>query len=239
MRLNFVLSRFRFAWKRSNALATRRRVLRMGEAMPAHKIEIAPEVIAEGKRLYERTQTPLRDIAAYMGITRWTLDDRIREWGWQRRRAPAASVDLHRAARGALMVAVTDDAPPSDGQVLPPASQERREAVAARIQNAVESAIGAVERVLDKLDPADAAEAERDGRTLAGVSRTLRELTVANQLPEASPPHETDDDPVPSDVDEFRFELVRRIRGFIEARRQGAGGLHAEPEVDVDRHSQD
>lgn len=193
--------------------------------MPAHKIDIAPGVIAEGKRLYERTLTPVRDIAAYMGISRWTLANRIREWGWQRRQAPAATVELHRAARGALMAVMTNDAPPRDGQVLPPASDERRAAIAARIQNAVECAMSAIERVLDKLDPADAAEAERDGRTLAGVSRSLRELAAANQLPEASPPHETDDDPVPGDIDEFRFELTRRIRGFIEARRQGTGRL--------------
>jgi hypothetical protein len=202
--------------------------------MPAHKIEIAAVVVAEGKRLYEQTLTPVRDIAAYMGISRWTLANRIREWGWQRRQAPAASVEMHRAARGALMAAITSDAPSRDGQVLPPASDERRAAIAARIQNAVECAMGAVERVLNKLDPADAAEAERDGRTLAGVSRTLRELAAANQLPEASPPHETDDDPVPSDIDEFRFELARRIRAFIEARQAGAGRVLPDPGAALD-----
>ena len=201
--------------------------------MAGYKIEIAPDVVAEGKRLYEQTLAPVQDIAAYMGISRRTLESRVREWNWQRRRMAAVPIDLHHATRAALVAAKTEDAPPRDGQVLPPASPERNAAVAARIQNAVESAIGAVERVLEKIDPADAAEAERDGRTLASVSRTLRELTVANQPPEASAPDETDDDPVPADIDEFRYELARRIRAFIEAREGDAGRVLPEPEADV------
>jgi hypothetical protein len=201
--------------------------------MPVHKIEIAPEVIAEGKRLYERTLTPLRDIAALMGISNRTLDNRVREWGWQRRRMPAQPVALHHAARGAVIAAMTGGAATGDAADPAPASDERRAAIAAQIQDAVTSALDAVKRTLDKLDPADSAEAERAGRALAGVSRTLRELAAVNEPPEASTPHETDNDPVPGDIDEFRFELVRRIRGFIEARRQGAGGLHGGSETDM------
>jgi two-component system, NtrC family, sensor kinase len=37
--------------------------------------------------------------------------------------------------------------------------------------------------------------------------------------------------PVPSDIDEFRFALARRIRGFIEARRIGAVRIPGEPET--------
>ena len=200
--------------------------------MPARKIEIAPDLVQEGKRLYELTSTPVRDIAALMGITRWTLESRVREWGWQRRQPLAMSVELHRAARGALAAAVTKD--PRDGPALPPASEERRAAVAASIQDAVERAMDAVKRVLDKLDPADSAEAERAGRTLASVSRTLRELAAANLPPEAILPHENDDDPVPRDVDEFRLELARRIRAFIESRERGAGRVSPDAEAELD-----
>ena len=34
--------------------------------MPAHKIEFAPELIAEAKRLYETTTTQVGDIAAML-----------------------------------------------------------------------------------------------------------------------------------------------------------------------------
>ena len=202
--------------------------------MPRPRIEIAPHLVAEGKQLYERTLTPLQDIAAYMGITRRTLEDRIKEWNWHRRRGPKLPVDLHHATRGAIIAAITDNSPQAGGTVLAPDSPERRAAVAARIQNAVESAMGAVERVLDKLDPADSAEAERDGRTLASVSCTLRELAIFGLPPEARPTHETDDDPVPRDVDEFRFELARRIRAFIENRQNGAGGVLPDPGAALD-----
>ena len=191
--------------------------------MAAHKIEIPADRVAEGKRLYERTLTPMRDIAAHMGICRRTLENRVREWGWQRRRIPTLPIDLHHAARGAVIAAMTSDAPPGEGTELVPMSDERRAAVAARIQDAVECTMDAVERVLKKIDPADGAEAERDGRTLAGVSRTLHELAAVSRPPEASTPDESNDDPVPRDVDEFRFELARRIRAFIEARQASAG----------------
>jgi hypothetical protein len=202
--------------------------------MPAHKIEIAPEVVAEGKRLYERTLTPMSDIAAHMGICRRTMENRIREWGWQRRRIPTLPIDLHHATRGAVVAAMTTDEPPGQSADLLPVTDERRAAVAARIQDAVERAMDAVERVLDKIDPADGAEAERAGRTLAGVSRTLHELATVTRPPEASPPDETDDDPVPGDIDEFRVELTRRIRRFVAAERDEEGPVHGESAAGVD-----
>jgi hypothetical protein len=53
--------------------------------MGARRIEIAPELVAEGKRLYEQTLTPIADIAAMMGVCRETLNNRSCEWGWKHR----------------------------------------------------------------------------------------------------------------------------------------------------------
>ena len=59
--------------------------------MATPRIEIAPERIADGRRLYETTLTPVADIAAMMGISRRTLERRIAGWGWTPRApAPAA-----------------------------------------------------------------------------------------------------------------------------------------------------
>jgi DNA-binding Lrp family transcriptional regulator len=197
--------------------------------MVAHKIQIAAELIVEGKRLYERTLTPLRDIAAFMGISRGTLEARIREWKWERRRHTGQSVSLLHAIRGAAIATVTGEmATPSASQ---PVSLEQRMALAARIQDAVEREIAAVERVLEKVAPADDSEVERSARTLASISRTLRELAALNQPDEVTPPDDTDDDPVPCDIDEFRRELARRIRGFIEAERIGAAGIPGNAEA--------
>lgn len=192
--------------------------------MGAHKIEIASEVVAEGKRLYEQTLTPLRDVSAMMGISRRTLENRIREWNWTRRRTPAHPIELHHAMRGAVIAAATQDVPAGD-KSLTAVTPQQRAALALRIQSAVERELAAVERVLDKIEPSDPSEAERSARTLASISRTLREAAALNQPDPVTPlPHETDNDPVPRDIDEFRRELARRIRGLIEARRAGGGG---------------
>ncbi len=146
--------------------------------MPTHKIQIAPELVAEGKRLHETTLTPPSDIAAV--------------------------------------------------------SQQQRAALAVRIRNVVEREIAAVERVLDAVGAADGGEAERSARTLASVSRTLREIAALNQPDEVTPPDEADDDPIPRDIDEFRRELARRIRGFIDVRRNRAAGISDEPEASLE-----
>ena len=186
--------------------------------MAAHKIPIAPELIAEGKRLHETTLTPLSDIAAVMGITRGTLAARIKEWGWKLRRPHSRGVDIFHAIRGAAAaVAIAETAPASAADLIP-VSEQRRAALAISIHKVVECELA--ERAnIAVVKAADQAEAERSARTLASISRTVREIAALNQPVEVTPPDETDDDPVPGDIDEFRFELARCIRGFIEARR--------------------
>lgn len=46
--------------------------------------------------------------------------------------------------------------------------------------------------------------------------RTLRDLALFDAGAAPPPAKPEDDDPVPKDMDEFRNELARRIRGFIE-----------------------
>jgi hypothetical protein len=162
--------------------------------MGAHKIQIASELIAEGKRLHETTLTPLSDIAAMMGITRGTLTARIKEWGWKLRRPGSRGVDIFHAVRGAAAAAITADAPPANVGDLVPVTDQQRAALAVRIQNVVESELAAAERILTAVKAADQREAERSARTLASVSRTVREIAALNQPIEVTPPHEADDD---------------------------------------------
>jgi hypothetical protein len=179
-------------------------------------------LVVEGRRLYECTQTPLGDIAAMMGICRRTLENRIREWNWRRRRVASKPIDLFHAMRGAAMAAITADGAADTGD-RKPISPQRRAAFAERILDVAEREIAAVGRVLDLLGPADQAEAMRVAPILAGLSRALREVAALNQT-EAAAPDETDDDTVPSDIDEFREEVARRIQRFIDARRGRAEG---------------
>jgi hypothetical protein len=195
--------------------------------MPAHRKEIAPALVAEGRRLYEQTMVPVREIAALFGVSPTTLQDRIVAWGWQRRRYDTRSVDLVIARHAAAKPGAPEGAAPS---ALPPALPQERAAVAARVQATVERELTAVGRVLDVLGPSDRDEAERTARTLASLARTLREVALINRTEEAAAPDDIDDDPIPRDIDEFRRELTRRIRKFIEARRNGAGRLRDERE---------
>jgi len=198
--------------------------------MATPKIQIAPERIADGRRLYESTLTPVPDIAAMMGVSPRTLTRRIVEWGWIARSAPRHSTDRALVAV-APAVPAASGAAGGAGHAVSPAA---RSALAARIHNTVVRGLDAVDRVLAKVGPADEAGAERSARTLAAVARTLREIAPLTKPDEVTPPDDADDDPVPRDIDEFRRELARRIQGFIEARRAGAGGFPDEPETALD-----
>lgn len=192
--------------------------------MATPKIQVAPTLVAEGKRLYETTMTTIADIAALMGISRRTLENRIVEWNWKRRRLPSGAIDIFHAVRGAAAAVATAETPPPVGAIAGPALAQQRAALAARIQNVVEREMTVVERVVSMLGPADDAEAERTVRTLAGISRTLREIAALNQPNEVTPPNEADDDPIPRDIDEFRNELARRINALIDAEQDEESG---------------
>lgn len=197
--------------------------------MAPRKIEIAPELVAEGRRLYEQTLTPVPEVAAVMGICRRTLENRISEWNWTRRRTRALPSMIDRA----IGTATTQEEAASG---IEPAAvtHQQRLAFAQRVQDAVDRHIAAVERVLDKVRPTKPDETERSARTLATISYALRELAaIAHTEPVTPPTNETDNDPIPRDIDDFREELARRIRRFIDARRHGGDGLPDDAAGDV------
>ena len=102
-------------------------------------------------------------------------------------------------------------------------TQQQRLAIAQRIMTTVEREMDAIERILQTITPADPLEAEHGARTLASLSRTLRDIAALNRPDEETPHDDTDDDddPVPDDIDEFRNELARRIEALIAS--GGAG----------------
>jgi hypothetical protein len=105
-----------------------------------------------------------------------------------------------------------------------------RASLIARLTRTAERAALDIEQRLARPSPATP-ERERDLRMLASLVQSLRGLSAL--APEmagaggARTEHDTDD-PVPEDIDAFRLELARRIRGFIEERKrrkveEGAG----------------
>jgi hypothetical protein len=60
---------------------------------------------------------------------------------------------------------------------------------------------------------------EREVRMLASLVQSVRTLSsLAPDGAGGAPAQAVDDDPVPKDIDAFRYALARRIRGFIDAR---------------------
>jgi hypothetical protein len=186
------------------------------------KIEFTPDQQAEIVRLYTRTLTPVRDIAALMKVSRKTIEKRVRLWGLPKRKVASRPVELLHAMRGAVMAEASAGAICA-APVSPDARAAQRAAIAVRILEAVENELDAVQRVLEVLEPGDKDETERTARTLASISRTLREAAALNQPEGAAPHDDPDDDPVPGDIDEFRRELARRIRGIVDAERRSTG----------------
>ena len=188
----------------------------MQSAMPALRKNIPPDIVAEARRLYEKTLTPMDDIAAMMGVCRSTLENRVRQWKWKKRAASGTAVDIARAVRGTVAATMTK-APKL------PMPDETRLALAERIVRVVEEQIDAVGRVVERLGPADDAEAERSARTLASLTRSMREI-AALITPDTKQPDEADDDSVPLDLDELRNELARRLHALIDAREARENG---------------
>lgn len=202
------------------------------------KKQITSELLAEAKRLYELTLAPVDDIAGMLGLSRSNFYKRVREGGWRGRRSSKATFHFTRALSShavAVMTAEADDQPRAEA--TPPTaaiSDQQRMALALRLQQMVEREMDAVERILRKIKPSDQIEAEHGARTLAGVARTLREIKALNTPTDEPTPEGIDDDPIPRDIDEFRFELARRIRGFIDARRRGVDGISDQRKSEMD-----
>lgn len=195
--------------------------------------EHTPQALAKAKYLYEKTLAPVDDIAAMLGLSRTPFYKRVRAGGWKRRRASVATYAFARAMTQCMGDGAAEmDAPPASAEA--PASvsarpagtgrEDARVALALRIQRVAEREMDAIERVLATLGPSAEVEADRCARTLAGIARTLREITALNTPEDITPKDEADADAIPVDLDELRCELARRINQVIEARYRDAHG---------------
>ena len=108
---------------------------------------------------------------------------------------------------------------PGRAQARPGWEGEEPIAIVPRLQAAAARVLPAIEATVARLASGElnSRDLEKTGRTLATLTRTLRELNAL--LVQHNAPLQPDDDPVPEDMDEFRDELARRIRSFIEARK--------------------
>ena len=120
----------------------------------------------------------------------------------------------------------------------PPADTDPA-AIVPRLQGAVARVLPAIEATLAKLaaGPLRPREMEQTARALGALTRTLRELNaLLKEHPESA---RDNDDPVPGDIDEFRYELARRIRAFIKARQAKREAAEAEDDAAGPGESED
>lgn len=199
------------------------------------KKEFAPELLAEARRLYEQTLAPVAEICGMLGVTKDPFYAIVRREGWRKRRARVATFEFAKALGAAVAETRAQAAQPRAPVVAAsPLLPEQRLAIAERLMLGTEEALDAIKRVTAQINPNNPAEADVGARSLANISRALREIAALTKTDEVTPPDDADNDPVPRDIDEFRYELARRIRGFIEARQAGAGGISAEPKAPLD-----
>ncbi|HSI42395.1 MAG TPA: hypothetical protein VLA00_17755 [Xanthobacteraceae bacterium] len=148
---------------------------------------LSPEAVDEARRLYEHSRVPLTRIAEGLGISRSTLNQYRRRWGW--------------VPRGQRI-------PEGEAPTPPPDTRANRRALIARLAARVEREIAAVEQLIAAagLQPGAGNDAERAARTLAVLVRTLRELAA---LERAEPPSEDEEEP--RDADTYRRELAATL----------------------------
>jgi hypothetical protein len=186
------------------------------------KKELSPDQIAKARHLYEQTLVPVSDIAASLKVSDAWLYKRIKDLNWRKRQSQIG--DFHYARFLAEAEALAP-APAPQAELLAPidpeAVEQRSLAFTLRLQDAAERVLDAGVRIIGTIRPGDHAEGERCARVVAVVAHAFRDVAHLTKPVSAAEAHEPDDDddPVPRDLDEFRQELARRIRGFIEARR--------------------
>ena len=112
---------------------------------------------------------------------------------------------------------------PSDKPPRRRRAAAKRAAVVRGLWRAAAAKVDEIERRLQG-DTQSPDEGERDARTLAVLARTLRDLDALEEArPGGGLEAEQHDDPVPTDIDEFRHELARRLNALVD-QRTAAGG---------------
>jgi hypothetical protein len=108
-----------------------------------------------------------------------------------------------------------------------------RAALVTRMWKTAERQVEEIEKRL-KAAGLELAERESNARTLATVAKTLRELSAFDEASKPgkskkpTPDDDSDDDPVPRDINDFRRELARRIDALVDRRTDARGAGTAE-----------
>lgn len=196
---------------------------------------VSPEALEEARRLYERTNVPVQQVADLLGISKSTFNLRRQRWGWTPRMARIPGAPAPRAEPSPQdprsqdprsQDPLTDDPPAAGPPPVTGAAGAAASADAApasrgelinRLVRRIEREIAALERLVALAGLAVAArpeasqaDSERAARTLAILVRSLRELAALDrEQPDGS------DDDADRDADAFRRELGRTLERVL------------------------
>jgi hypothetical protein len=117
---------------------------------------VTAELIAEARRLYERTNVPVADICLMLGIASPTFYRRLAAWKWRKR---LQRIPLHEPQVAPIFAAPAAPAAAAD-------AEDDSASVAVRVQRTAEREIAAIEKVLARLGPSSGhlGDAERAAR---------------------------------------------------------------------------
>jgi hypothetical protein len=189
------------------------------------------------RQRYEETNESLESIAADFNCHRSTIERLARVNGWLLRKERVAR-DLPAALQLDLAVAHVLDAatsgdhsmerPVSEGSTADAAMQLVEPSLALRLEQAVAKELEKVERLRSETGSASrrTIEAERIARTLSALTQTLFKV---RRLREPGSSIADEHDQLPSDADEFRHELARRIDAFVCSRSDAGVARPDEP----------
>jgi hypothetical protein len=200
------------------------------------RLAIAPHKLAEAKERVERGVEPLQVIADGTGCSRTALYRFIQENGWVRGRTgsfihglvPASAADEQNLTEESAAELPREEAEAHEAFRRDPVG-ERPNDLAERVSSAVEQQLQVIDAILARLpqEPGRSVEAERHARTLASLTRTLQALRQMGQQNDAASMRRADQhDDIPTDMDEFRRELARRLEAIVtaaESSRPAAG----------------
>jgi len=157
---------------------------------------LSPTEWAAVRRDYECTGKTLAEISADHHVCVSAMSKRSRREGWTPRNRPRGA-----AEQGTLA-----------------------DQVQQQLRQAIERELAAIDTILAELGAGEGPSpaAERTARTLASLTRTLKEVNrlhdAAANTGIAKAAADNDDDDMPRDIDEFRRELTRRIDAFVASR---------------------
>lgn len=192
-----------------------------------------PELVRVLRQRYEETDQLLTSIAAEFGLSERTLGRMRQAEGWRKRsdriNGLPIAVRLLEEAK-ALARQAPNKAPPTPpfaGPVIGPTREGRTrwlveggeqqpsaiDRVEALVLNEIAAAEAARAQVTDKRQLAKISD--RNARTLATLTQTLRTLQQMRTGKSLEPEMTDDDDDMPRDIDEFRHALARRIEAFV------------------------